>query len=105
MAPSWTTWIELMNSEDRITLSWLSAQTHGVLTVPAFEKVIQSSLLTVGVRQVLLDIGWQNYAVGAVQEQPWVSNWLTACDALGVQNLLYLGQLSQAGYGSMWPRV
>jgi hypothetical protein len=94
--------ITLMNSEDRITLSWLSGQTNGVLTVPAFERVIQSSLLTVGVRQVLLDIGWQNYAVGAIQEEPWVNNWLTACDALGVQNLIYLGQLTQQGYDSTW---
>ena len=94
--------ITLMNSEDRVTLSWLSSQTNGVLTVPAFENVIQSNLLAVGVRQVLLDIGWQNYAVGAVQDQPWVKNWLTACDALGVQNLLYLGQLTQGGYDSTW---
>ncbi|MDA4122809.1 MAG: hypothetical protein OK456_06485 [Thaumarchaeota archaeon] len=96
--------IELMDSQDRITLSWLSAQTNGVLTVQAFEKVIQSSLLTLGVRKVLLDIGWQNYTVGGVQEQPWVSDWLAACDALGVQNLLYLGQLTQEGYGSTWAK-
>ncbi|MGH9918569.1 MAG: hypothetical protein ACRD6W_06855, partial [Nitrososphaerales archaeon] len=96
--------IELMDPQDRITLSWLSGQTNGALTVPAFEKVIQSSLLAIGVRQVLLDIGWQNYTVGAVQEQPWVNNWLTACDALGVQNLFYLGQLAQEGYDSTWAK-
>lgn len=96
--------IELMNSSDRITLAWLDGTTHGNLTLPAFEKVIQSSLLTLGVRKVLLDVGWQNYTFGAIQEQQWVGNWLSACDALGVQNLLYLGQLTQGGYGSTWAK-
>ena len=34
--------------------------------------------------------------------EAWVNNWLSACDAMGVQNVLYAGQLTTDGVGSPW---
>ena len=31
-----------------------------------------------------------------------MSAWLTACDSLGIQNILYLGPLTEDGVGSTW---
>ncbi|HZW56802.1 MAG TPA: hypothetical protein VFF30_10985 [Nitrososphaerales archaeon] len=87
---------------DTITLSLLLSLTGGQESVPAFEEVIQQYFIQYGVRQVLLDIGWQNYTAGSVPFEQWVSDWLTACDALGITNQLYVGQFTKTGIGSPW---
>jgi hypothetical protein len=94
--------IALMNSADRVTLDWLIKQTGSNVSTAAFEKVIQSNFAPVDARKVLLDIGWQNFTVGHVPHQTWVDDWLTASDAYGIRNLVFLGQLSTTGYGSPW---
>jgi hypothetical protein len=89
-------------SGDRVTLSYLEASTGGNLSVGAFEKVIQGVFLPLNVREVLLDIGWQNFTVGATPYQAWVNNWFTASDVMGISNVLYVGQLTTGGIGSPW---
>ena len=79
---------------DRVTLSTLTSLTGGNLSVAAFEQVIQETFLPLNIRSVLLDIGWQNFTAGSPPYQAWVSNWLTASDAMGISNVLYVGQLT-----------
>lgn len=87
---------------DRVTLGYLEAETAGNLSVGAFEKMIQTVLLPVNVREVLLDIGWQNFTAGNPPLQSWVNLWLSACDAADIRNVLYVGQLTTAGFNSRW---
>jgi hypothetical protein len=94
--------LSLQDTGDRITLSLLNSLTNYQLTVGNFDQVIHQDLLQYNVRQVLLDVGWQNYTAGQVPEESWVSAWLTACDSLGIQNVLYLGPLTEDGVGSTW---
>src|SRR5271154_5066585 len=89
-------------ASDKVTLSSLEAATGDNLSVAAFENVIQSAFLPLNVREVLLDIGWENFTVGSPPYQTWVNNWLSASDVLGVSNVLYVGQLTQEGFGSQW---
>lgn len=96
--------LSALNSSDRITLSVLRSSTGNNLTVASFENFIGRNLLPYDLRRVLLDIGWQNYTVGAIPRQDWVDNWLTACDIMGIQNVLYVGQLTTDGVGSPWIR-
>jgi hypothetical protein len=88
--------------DDKITLRALETLTHNILTIGAFKQVIANYLLAYNIRQVMLDIGWQNYSVGEIPYEKWVDNWLTACDALGVENLFYVGQFTPDGIGSPW---
>jgi hypothetical protein len=91
-----------LNSSAPLTQSVLLALAGGTMTLPSLENVIQSQYLPYGTRQVLLDIGWQNYSVGRIQYEPWVNVWLTASDVMGVQNVIYTGQLTSGGKGSQW---
>jgi len=93
-----------LNSSERITLALLTSSTHGNLTVSGLESYISQSLIPYDIRRVLLDIGWQNYPVGDVPQETWVNNWLTASDALGIQDVFYVGQLTTEGVGSTWVR-
>ena len=93
-----------LNSSAPLTFSILSALTNGNITLSSFENVIQNQYLPYGIRQILLDIGWQNYAVGSIPYEPWVNTWLTASDVMGIQNVIYTGQLTSAGVGSEWVR-
>jgi len=94
--------IALISPNDTINLHLLISLTRGNLTVNAFESVIQTELLPLDIREVLLDIGWDNYSVGALPFLSWVDSWLTACDKMGVENLLYLDQLTTQGIASPW---
>lgn len=94
--------LSLLNPSDRLTLQSLEKLSNGSQSVSTFEKVIQDYFLTLNIRRVLLDIGWQNYTVGTVPYEQWVDNWLTACDYLGVQNIFYVGQFTSGGIGSPW---
>ncbi len=87
---------------DRVTLSSLEALTGGNISVSAFEKVIQKTFLPLNVREVLLDIGWENFTAGSPPYQTWVNNWFTASDVMGLSNVLYVGQLTTEGFGSPW---
>ena len=89
-------------ADDRVTLSSLEALTGGSVSVSAFEQVIQKVFLSLNVREVLLDIGWQNFTAGSPPYQTWVNNWFTASDVMGLTNVLYVGQLTSAGFGSPW---
>ncbi len=89
-------------ADDRVTLSSLEALTGGSVSVSAFEQVIQKVFLSLNVREVLLDIGWQNFTAGSPPYQTWVNNWFTASDVMGLSNVLYVGQLTSAGFGSPW---
>jgi len=93
-----------LNSSERITLALLTSDTHDNLTVAGLEGYISQNLIPYDIRRVLLDIGWQNYAVGTVTPEAWVNNWFTACDAMGIQNVLYVGQLTTYGVNSPWVR-
>ena len=87
---------------DRVTLNYLESLTGGNQSVGAFEQVIQSVFLPLNVREVLLDIGWQNFTAGSPPYQAWVNNWFTASDVMGISNVLYVGQLTTEGFGSPW---
>ncbi len=91
-----------LSAGDRITLGSLDASTGGNLGVGAFEKVIQDEFLSLNVREVLLDIGWENFTAGNPPYQAWVNNWFTASDTMGLSNILYVGQLTSEGFGSPW---
>lgn len=93
-----------LNSSTPLTQSTLSALTGGNMTLSSFEKVMQNQYLPYGTRQILLDIGWQNYPVGSIPYEPWVNTWLTASDVMGVQDVICTGQLTSAGVGSQWVR-
>ena len=92
----------LLSSESRVALGALQKATSNDTSVASLEGLIQAELLQYGVRQVLLDIGWQNYTVGHIPYEQWVDNWLTASDVLGVQNLLYVSPLTSGAIGSPW---
>ena len=96
--------LSALNPTDRITLELLKSSTGNNITVAGFESYIESNLAPYDIRKVLLDIGWQNYAVGTIPYEDWVNNWLTACDVMGIQNVLYVGQLTAGGVGSPWIR-
>lgn len=87
---------------DSVSLFLLEKSTGGDLSVAGLESYIRTNLLSYDVRQVLLDIGWQNYTKGHLQNETWVNNWLTACDSLGVGNVLFVSQLTAEGIGSPW---
>jgi hypothetical protein len=87
---------------DKVTLESLTAMTGGNLSVAAFESIIQDVFLPLNVREVLLDIGWQNFTAGSPPHQAWVDNWFTASDVMGINNVLYVGQLTKQGFGSPW---
>ena len=87
---------------DRVTLSSLEASTGGNLSIGAFEQVIRDVFLPQNVREVLLDVGWQNFTAGNPPYQAWVSNWFTASDVMGISNVLYVGQLTAGGFESPW---
>lgn len=91
-----------LNTGSKITLGLLNSLTSGSSSVAAYERVIQQTLLPLNIRQVLLDISWQNYSIGQIPFEQWVSNWLTACNLLGVNNIFYVGQLTNSGVGSPW---
>ncbi len=93
-----------LNSSAPLTQSTLLALTGGNMTLSSFEKVIQNQYLPYGTRQILLDIGWQNYSVGSIPYESWVNTWLTASDVMGIQDVIYTGQLTNAGVGSQWVR-
>lgn len=93
-----------LNSSAPLTQSALLALTGGNITLSSSEKVMQSQYLPFGTRQILLDIGWQNYSVGSIPYEPWVNAWLTASDVMGIQDVIYTGQLTDAGVGSLWVR-
>ena len=76
----------------------------GNLTIAVLENYIEHYLTPFDIRRVLLDIGWQNYTLGTIPNEEWVSNWLSACDLTGVQNVIYVGQLTNEGVGSPWIR-
>ena len=94
--------ISALNTNYIIDQSILNSSTQGQMTVQAFQQFIIQNLLQFNIRTVLLDIGWQNYAVGTIPLELWVNNWLTACDILGVKNVILLGQLTNSGIGSAW---
>lgn len=91
-----------LSPTDRVTLGYLLAESGGNLSIPTLEKVIQTALLPLNVREVLLDIGWENFSAGNPPYQRWVDDWLTACDLMGIRNVLYVGQLTSAGFNSQW---
>jgi hypothetical protein len=91
-----------LEAGDRVTLSSLETWTGGNLSVGAFERVIRDVFLPLNVREVLLDIGWQNFTAGSPPYQAWVNDWFTASDVMGVSNVLYVGQLTSEGFGSPW---
>jgi hypothetical protein len=94
--------LSALDTGDRITLSLLQTLTNNSLSVSGFERVIQDDLLPYDVRQVLLDVGWQDFTAGNVPFEPWVAYWLQACDLLGVENVFYEGPLTASGAGSPW---
>lgn len=87
-----------------ISLKTLGSATNGIFTRTSFESVIGRDLIPYGVREVLLDIGWQNFSFNSVPYEGWVNDWLAASDNLGIQNIFYLGQLTETGVGSPWVR-
>jgi hypothetical protein len=94
----------LLEIKSRITYSKLYDQTKGLMNVESFENFIQSNILTYNIRRVLLDIGWQDYPFGKVEYQKWVDDWMTACDMLGLQVVIFAGQLTTKGVNSTWVR-
>lgn len=94
--------ISELSPSNAINQSVLFSATRGDLSVSALEGFIEQKLLPFDIRLVLLDIGWQNYKVGEVPYEQWVSNWLTACDSLGVGNVLFVPQLTTLGVNSTW---
>ena len=94
--------LAVLNSRDLVSLSWLNSLTGGVQSVPAYENIIATLLIPSDIRMVLFDIGWQNYSIGKVPYEPWVADWLTASDIEGIQNVLFLSQMTQIGAGSKW---
>jgi hypothetical protein len=91
-----------LNSSDPLTQRTLASFTGGNMTLSGFEDFIRSQYLPYGIRQVLLDIGWQNYSVNSIPYETWVNTWLEASDAMGIQNVIYTGQLTSAGVRSGW---
>src|SRR5208283_1946817 len=81
-----------LGAGDRVTLSSLEALTGGSVSVSSFEQVIQKVFVPQDVREVLLDIGWQNFTAGSPPYQTWVNNWFVASDVMGLSNVLYVGQ-------------
>ncbi len=94
--------LSALNPTDRITLGLLKSSTGNSITVASYESYIENNLAPYDIRKVLLNIGWGNYSVGTMPDEDWVSNWLTACDVMGIQNVLYVGQLTTSGVGSPW---
>lgn len=94
--------LSLLSVKDRITLVWLDSLTGGRTGIADYQGLIQRNFIQQGVRQVLLDIGWQNYSLGTISQQTWVENWLTASDEMGLENVLYAGMLTVTGTGSPW---
>jgi len=94
--------LSALSSGDGITANTLGSSTGNNLTVAGLEGYIEHNLAPYDIRQVLLDIGWQNYAAGTIPREDWVNNWLTACDVMGIQNVIYVGQLTTDGVGSPW---
>ena len=92
----------ILGAGDRVTLRSLEALTGGSVSVSSFEQVIQKVFLPLNVREVLLDIGWQNFTAGRPPYQTWVNNWFVASDVMGLSNVLYVGQLTAEGFGSPW---
>ncbi|HEV2225619.1 MAG TPA: hypothetical protein VGR56_02295, partial [Nitrososphaerales archaeon] len=88
--------------KDNVSLSLLQKATGNNLSVSALEQYIRSQLLSYDVRRVLFDIGWENYDLGQIPHESWVDNWFTACDSMGVGNVLFVGQLTKSGIGSTW---
>lgn len=91
-----------LSSQSLISLAYLNSLTGGDQSISLYEQVIQNQLLASNVREILLDIGWENYTIGHLPFQQWIANWLTACDILGIQNVFYLSQFTQSGVGSNW---
>ncbi|MDA4123004.1 MAG: hypothetical protein OK456_07490 [Thaumarchaeota archaeon] len=96
--------LSVLSSADRITMDSLKTSTGDNLTIAGFEGYIKQNLTAFDIRMVLLDIGWENYTVGTIPDEIWVIDWLTACDVMGVQNVIYLAQLTTQGIGSPWKR-
>lgn len=94
--------LSALSSGDRITLDTLNSSTGNNMTVANFESYIEHNLAPYDLRRVLLDIGWQNYTAGTIPREDWVNNWLTACDVMGIQNVIYVGQLTTDGVDSPW---
>jgi len=94
--------ISELSPSNAINQSVLFSATRGDPSVSALEGFIEQKLLPFDIRLVLLDIGWQNYKVGEVPYEQWVNNWLTACDSLGVGNVLSIPQLTTLGINSTW---
>ncbi|MDG6994398.1 MAG: hypothetical protein JRN52_00630 [Nitrososphaerota archaeon] len=94
--------LAVLNNQNVVSLAWLNSMTGGVQSVQAYEHVILASLLPLNIRMVLLNIGWQNYSVGAIPYEQWVANWLTASDNYGIENVFFLSQFTQEGIGSRW---
>ncbi len=94
--------LSALDTADRVTLDSLRSLTANHLSVTNFETVIRQHFLEHDIRRVLLDVGWQNFTAGSVPFEGWVDNWLYACDALGVQNVLFNGPLTEAGVSSRW---
>jgi hypothetical protein len=87
---------------DRISFQLLQKSTGNNLSVNNLEQYIKENLLAFDLRRVLLDIGWENYTVGSISYETWVDNWFSACDSLGVGNVLFVSQLTKVGIGSPW---
>jgi hypothetical protein len=94
--------LSLLSTLDRVNLSTLRLLSGGQMSVNSFERIIQLDFLPFNIRRILLDIGWQNYSVGSIPYEPWVGNWLSACDQMGIQNVFYLGQFTRSGINSVW---
>ena len=91
-----------LNTNSTVSLSLLNSLTGGSSSIASYENVIQQIFLPINIRQVMLDISWENYSIGTIPYEQWVNNWLTACDILGVNNVFYVSQLTDAGIGSPW---
>ena len=92
----------ILSPGSRVTLDALESATSNDTSIANLEKLIQGDLLQYDVREVLLDIGWQNFTVGHVPYEQWVDNWLSASDALGIKNLLYVSPLTASAIDSPW---
>ncbi len=94
--------LSVLSSSGPVTLGLIDKLTNSNPSVPALEALMRAQLISYGIRQVLLDIGWQNFTVGHLPYEQWVSNWLVASDQLGLENVIYIGQLTNGGVGSTW---
>ncbi|MEM3638088.1 MAG: hypothetical protein QXE12_05345 [Conexivisphaerales archaeon] len=94
--------IALMGTDNAINQTLLRTLTHGNMTVQSFEQVIEDYLLPNDIKQVLLDIGWQDFNYNNIPYQAWVDDWLTACDYMGIQNLIFVAPLTPLGIDSTW---